>query len=242
MIAMTDDKDSQARLLEMCSKSPFGCKIASYAIAYGFDKKFSCFWTDNEENAVYCMIDDTLIISGTVTNPEETKEFIKVIGAKTIMCAIRNSEVLFIDPIETGDVMKKISSGISVECKSDDVSIREIFFLLEETGMTEEFESFYLDLSHKLRHDSAIIITEKIDDELAGCLVVSSITDNAAVISAVAVSGEHRRKGIGSRLIKEAEARLHDKTIYIFKEKGKNNEFYKNLGYVKQDTWITANI
>ena len=241
MIAMADDKGSQEKLLNLCAKSPFGCKIAAYAVAYGFDKKFSYFWTDDEENAVYCMVDDVLIISGTVTNPVETQEFIKVIGVKEIMCAVRNSEVLGLKPAHFGDVIKKMAEPGDPETLSfDEISLREVYGLLEETGMTDEFESFYLDLSHKLRHQSALITAEYIDNDLAGCAVASSVTEGAAIISAVAVSPAHRRKGIGSRLIKKAERALRGKTIYIFKEKDKNNEFYRALGYGRQDTWVTA--
>lgn len=241
MIAMADDKGSQEKLLALCAKSPFGCKIAAYAVAYGFDKKFSYFWTDAEENAVYCMVDDVLIVSGTVMNPAETIEFIKVIGVREVICAVRNSEVLGLKPAGMGDVIKKaVEPGDPEILSFDEISLREVYGLLEETGMTDEFESFYLDLSHKLRHESALITAEYIDDELAGCAVASSVTEGAAVISAVAVSPNHRRKGSGTRLIKKAESALKGKMIYIFKEKDKNNEFYRALGYSKQDTWVSA--
>lgn len=241
MIAMADDKGSQEKLLALCAKSPFGCKIAAYAVAYGFDKKFSYFWTDGEENAVYCMVDDVLIVTGTVTNPAETLEFIKVIGAREVMCAVRNSEVLGLKPASFGDVIKKtVESGEPEILSFDDISLREVYGLLEETGMTDEFESFYLDLSHKLRHQSALVMAEYIDNDLAGCAVASSVTESAAIISAVSVSPLHRRKGIGTRLIQKAERALKGKTIYIFKEKDKNNEFYRVLGYGKQDTWVSA--
>lgn len=245
MIAMADDKSSQDKLLELCDNSPFGCKIASYALAYGFDKRFSCFWTDENEDAVYCMIDNLLIISGTVTDIAEAKEFIKVIGVTEVMCAVRNADALGLSSSENGDVLIKQLSGNADFTESyshDDLSIRDVFFLLEETGMTDEFEAFYLDLSHKLRHNGAIVLTEYENNELIGCLLVSAITDNAAIISAVAVSEEHRGKGIGTKLIKAAEEYLGGRTVYIFKEKNKNEQFYKGLDYVKKDTWITAKI
>ena len=48
MIRLVEREQDQRRLLALCEKTAFGCKIASWATAYGFDKSFACFWLDTE--------------------------------------------------------------------------------------------------------------------------------------------------------------------------------------------------
>lgn len=243
MLTLVERKKEQQRLLKLCEKTPFGCKIASTAGAYGFDKGFSCFWLDDRSDAVFCLTDDLMLISGTVLDGEETVEFLKAVGPKGIFCAVRNAETLSLPVTDSGDVLKKqIEPGEGKGERSVpdpfDVDIREIYELLEKTGMVEEFEPFYLDLSHKLRHQTALALTEHSGNSLTGCAVVSAISENAAILSALAVLPEYRRQGIGTQLARRVESCFPGKTVYVFREKEKHQEFYRELGYGKTDTWV----
>ena len=53
MIVLAEEKGDQEKLLALCEKTAFGCKIASVAGCYGFDKGFACFWLDTTSQAVY---------------------------------------------------------------------------------------------------------------------------------------------------------------------------------------------
>ncbi len=239
MLSLVEQEKEQKQVLRLCEKTPFGCKIAGVALAYGFDKGFSCFWVDTEADTVFCLADGVMIISGTVLHGEETKEFLRAVGPQAVLCAVRNAEALSLPVSDSGDVLKKqLKPGKERLLDPYAVNIREIFGLLEETGMVEEFEPFYLDLSHKLRHKAALALTEYSGSELSGCALVSSVSKEAAVLSALAVVPHCRRQGIGTRLVHGVESCFPGKTMYVFREKEKNREFYKKLGYVKTDTWV----
>ncbi len=239
MLSLVEQEKEQKQLLRLCEKTPFGCKIAGVALAYGFDKGFSCFWVDKKSDTVFCQVDGLMIISGTVLHTEETKEFLRAVGPKAVLCAVRNAEALSLPVSDSGDVLKKqLKPGEEVLPDFSAVNIREIFGLLEEVGMVEEFEPFYLDLSHKLRHQAALALTEYSGSALSGCALVSSISREAAILSALAVAPACRRQRIGSRLVQRTERCLPGKTLYVFREKEKNREFYKELGYSKADTWV----
>lgn len=245
MIQIVDNLDAQDLLLKLCEKNAFGCKIAAIALAYGFDKKFACFWISKETSAVYCMADEIMIISGTIQNAAETRAFLSAVGAKQVICAVRNAELLKLTPLQLGDVLKKaILSRASekIGIKTREVNIRDIYFLLEEVGMADDFEAFYLDLSHKLRHGIAHVETQYRGKELIGCCVVSALTETAAIISALAVKETFRHQGIGTLLLEKAETKLQGKTAYIFTDKNENKAFYRALGYGRADGWITAKI
>lgn len=243
MISLVEQEAEQHRLLRLCEKTAYGCKIASLIKAYGFDKSFACFWLDSKSDAVFCQADGDMIISGTVLDREETRGFLRAVGPKGILCAVKNAETLSLPVTESGDILKKqLKPGVPKKTEPDAVNIREVFTLLEETGMVEEFEPFYLDLSHKLRHGTALIFTRRQGNMLAGCAVVSSISKDAAILSAVAVREGLRRQGIGTALIREAEKALPGKTLYVFREKEKNREFYRELEYARTDTWIYSKL
>ncbi len=239
MIALVEGEKDKQRLLRLCDKTPFGCKIAAIADSYGFDKSFACFWLDTQADTVFCLADGVMIISGTVTEPKETKEFLRAVGPQSALCAVKNAEALSLPVSDTGDVLKKeLEPGAARGLDPFAVNIREIYGLLEEANMVEEFEPFYLDMSHKLRHGTALACTEYRNGGLAGCAVVSSISRKAAILSALAVRPQFRRQGIGGALVKRTEECFPGKTLYVFREKEKNREFYKKMGYGKTDTWV----
>lgn len=241
MISLVETDEEKKTLLRLCDKTAFGCKIASIIDVYGFDKSFACFWLDTRGEVAFCQSDDVMILSGTVLDPEETVGFLHAVGAGTVLCAVRNAEALELPVSDTGDVLKKqLPEGEPAMGGEEEADIRELYDLLEEEGMVTEFEPFYLDLSHKLRHHGAKVFTRRINGELAGCAVVSSIGRCAVILSALAVRPDFRRKGVGTELVKSVEADFPGKTLYVFREKEKNREFYKTLGYSKADTWVCS--
>lgn len=243
MITLVDREKDQQKLLLLCEKTAFGCKIASVAGAYGFDKGSACFWIDTDSDVVFCQTDDLMVISGTILNSEQTREFIRAVGPRAVMCAVRNAETLSLPVSQSGDVLKKqLYDSESQSFDPYSVNIREIYGLLDSTNMVDEFEPFYLDFSHKLRHNAALSVTEYRGDELAGCAVVSSISKGSAILSAVAVNEKFRRQGIGSQLVRKTEGYLLGKTVYVFREKDKHAEFYKSLNYTKADTWVYSQL
>lgn len=241
MISLVENEEQKQRLLHLCEKTAFGCKIASVVSGYGFDKGFACFWLDTEADVVFCQSDDVMLLSGTVLNVEETAGFLHAIGPRSVFCAVRNAEALSLPVSGTGDVLKKqLPEGVPQLPSSGETDIRELYGLLEEIGMVKEFEPFYLDLSHKLRHGNALAFTCRHEGQLAGCALVSAIEKNSVILSALAVRPELRRQGIGTDLVKEVERAFPGKTLYVFREKEKNQEFYKRLGYSKTDTWVSS--
>ena len=238
MITLVEKEQEKRRLMELCEKTVFGCKIASTALCYGFDKSFACFWLDTQHEVAFGLADGLMLISGTVVDPEETRAFLQAVGPKNIMCAVRNAEALSLSQIECGDVLRKqLEAGGSVP-QQEEVDIRGIYRLLEEAGMADEFEPFYLDLSHKLRHKGAAAVTRYEGEELTGCALVSSFSASGAVLSGVVVAERCRRQGIGTELVKEIESFFPGMTMYLLRQKDKHREFYRQLGYTKTDTWV----
>ena len=173
MIRLVEREQDQRRLLALCEKTAFGCKIASWATAYGFDKSFACFWLDTEADVVFCLADGVMLLSGTVLDGSSLRVFFRAVGAREVFCAVRNAEALGLPKAVSGDVLRHpLAHGEAPPMPLFPVNIREIYALLEENGMVEEFEPFYLDLSHKLRHQAALALSVPGRDGLRACAVV----------------------------------------------------------------------
>lgn len=251
MIRLVEESEKRA-CVDVCSRSAIGCKIASNIEAYGFDRRFASLWTD-DENAVYCLTDGTMMIAGTVTRADEALDFIRAVGAGEIICTIRNSDMLSLSSVSSelqkGEIMKKQTASLTSDSKLDsnkenEVDIRELYAFLTDNGMNlgDDFEPFYLDLSHKLRHGQALVFSKREENELAGSALVSAVSGKSVLLSAIAIDERYRSRGIGKELMTRVENRFPDRTIFIFKEKDKNNAFYRTLGFSKIDTWVTAKL
>ncbi|MGI6254620.1 MAG: GNAT family N-acetyltransferase [Acutalibacter sp.] len=238
MIRLVQSEEEKRALLRLCEKTAFGCKISTVARAYGFDKSFACFWLDWDENVVYCLVDGVMLLSGTVLDGEASREFLHMVGAGEILCAVRNAEALNLTTLAKGDVLKRKLDPGTPPPAPPPANVREIYTLLNQMGMVGEFEPFYLDLSHKLRHQAALALTVSGKHGLCGCAVVSSISQSSAILSALAVQKEYRRHGLGTELVHRMESYFPGKTLYVFREQNKNREFYRDLGYGKTDTWV----
>ena len=247
MISVIDRDDEKQLMLNTCHNSAFGCKIAGIALAYGFDKRFSMFWTDALHRSVFCLVDNTMLIAGEIEDGDEALAFIKLSGAKEITCSLDNLKTLGIQACKSGEIICKQIEGRGAAWEAaTGAPIREIYAILEEVGMLPDeedaFEAFYLDLSHRIRHGIARVVLSKPTDKLIGCAVVSSVTGTSAILSAVAVREQHRGEGVGTQLVKHAEALLPGKTMYIYKDTGTNDNFYKRLGYSFNETWAQVNL
>ena len=140
MIRLVQGEGEKRRLLALCEKTPFGCKIASIANSYGFDKSFANFWLNTEEDVVYCLVDGAMLLSGTVLQGDASREFLHVVGAREVLCAVRNAEAMNLTPTQVGDVLKHTQEpGDLPKELPPSVNIREIYTLLEKAGMIGEF-------------------------------------------------------------------------------------------------------
>ena len=79
MIRLVEREAERQRLLALCEKTPFGCKISSLARAYGFDKSFASFWLDTEADVVFCLVDGVMLLSGTVLDGGPVRLFLRLL-------------------------------------------------------------------------------------------------------------------------------------------------------------------
>jgi len=233
MVKKTDLLDE---LSPFC-KTVFGCRIQSTATAYGLDEPFAQFWTQGE-TAALCKLDDviTLDVSDSA-DFEELKDFIRMTGAKQLLCGTGSAERLGLPVAFKGEIMvyhNRIKPDPQ-EVFEWNPSLREIYALLCEcatdTFVPPEFEPFYMDLSHRIRHNAAAAVGIRKAETLVSCAICVAQTADQAIISAVATRPELQGKGLGRAALSALFSQLKQENIYIFRAHNENERFYRDFGF-----------
>jgi GNAT superfamily N-acetyltransferase len=234
MIRLAETVDA---LKALCKKSPFGCSILSAAEAYGLERPFAQFWTDG--HAAYSKLDGVVRICGTVTDAEEASAFLHAVGAEQIVCDADTAKALDLHIEDSGVVLyKDLPPGEDVP--AEEVSVQDVYDVLRECDMVGEFEPFYLDVSHRVRHNTAFCTAMYSENEMTAA-AVSVFGAECALITAVGVRPAHRRRGLGTAIKRKTEACLSGR-VYLFRAENENERFYASLGYEPCGTWCAGTL
>lgn len=235
MIRLTEASDFP-QLLEFCRGNPFGCRIASLALAYGFEAEFLQFWLQyTEEGSVSAAVSRlngaVTIQSSEKTDWDELMDFLVHIGYSSVIKEATREE-------STGVVMElagKIPTVKKQPVFLETPPLAALYTLLdqcrEEGFQPPPFEEFYVDISHRLRHQTAHVAVAEADGKPAACAFALWETKETAVLAGVAVAPGARGKGLGKAVVSHIIEKLPGKRIYLFRAKGKNGGFYRSLGF-----------
>lgn len=214
-------------------------RIMSLIKAYGCDYDFACFYRqlDEEKNitAILSKLDnDWTLCFDDQANFEELKEFFCVIGYSSVLA---DSAFEFTDSFDEGMVM---SSSRKIEFPSQYTEIDRFPKLMELFNFvdydTVDFEAWYVDISHRIRHGCANAYTLNVNDEIISSGIFSSIYNNDAILTAVQTSPEFRHMGYGSSLVSEMLGDIKG-TVYLMREMNLNEQFYIRLGFNNTGKW-----
>jgi GNAT superfamily N-acetyltransferase len=228
-------------------ETPFGCRIASAAVAYGQNGPFEQFWVQ-DGGTVLAKIDDVALIEEKDgMNAEEILAFLRTLDIKRLSCSEEAAKHLGLPVSVRGEIMV-LHPKDKEEAYADvrfDPSPREIFSVLEqaesETFHAPEFEPFYMDLSYRTRHGAALSAGVYQGARLVSCAVCTSMTERTALISAVACVPGLRRHGYGRTVVSALAGKLNRENVYVFRSEGENEEFYRSIGFEPYGRWAEVN-
>lgn len=231
-------KDNYCDIFDFCADDLYSVRIKSLLLAYGTKYDFAsfyCQYINNELTAVISKLDGDFTISANeYADVNEIEEFLTIIGFSTILCDGSLSFNL------------KFSEGIVMRCdKKPEIFnryavINEYPRLMDLFNFADydkaDFESWYVDISHRIRHNCAKAYTLCINDEIISSAVYSAIYNNDAVLSAVKTEPEFRRMGYASTLVSHMLCDIKG-TVFLMRDKDRNEEFYNKLGFENTGKW-----
>ena len=238
--------DAQSELCEFSENGNiFLVKILSNMTAYG---SLPCVqtWVQGKNAVIQTVDASAVIFADENADFDEIAEFLPFCGAKTVFTSYENAAKLRLNVMESGIILRKSRttahsppSGITRQYYPD---YSRIHSLLDNCGFTlPPRNDFAADLSLLLRNDTARIFCN--NDYTALC-IVGCETAKSAIISAVAVSPDVRRRGLGSDILTAACSSLENeqKQVYLYREIGKNEEFYRNNGFTETGSFASCKI
>ena len=234
MISLSDNKEI---FLPLSKADVFGTRIASEYLSGTAE----LIWWDHEK-LLMSLKNGVLSISGSISDTEELKDFISFISPAVVMCMQNVADILSLNVIQSGVLMSKETEGEITHLTGyfPDVLFSEYHELLEKCDMAPDYSGFCRETSVALRTGTGILLEEREEGKLTATLIATSVSDDSAIINAVAVDPEHQRKGLGRLLMKKAEALLSGRKLFIMREDNKNEEFYTSCGYRNCGRWCVA--
>lgn len=220
-------------------KDIFSVKIFSLLEAYGTKYPFIRFYAQKKfgaVTAVMCILDNDITLSfmDALADMQELEEFVSVMGFSTLLC-----DDSFTIPREySSGIIMSSARKIEIPCQYTVVDeypyLFDLFNFVDYSGV--DFESWYVDISHRIRHGCAKAVTLNMDGEIISSAIFSAVHKNDAVLTAVQTKPEFRKSGYGSALVSAMCCDVTG-TVYLMREENKNESFYKRLFFENTGKW-----
>ncbi len=201
-------------------------KIRALFDAYGTKYDFCRFY--RQGSSFISVLDGSVVIcSGEGCDYSELADFLIIQGFSDIFCSSEAGKKLAnaLDcNYELVDLMK--FSGGTSDCDFDtDTPLSDVFAIIRE-GFDIEFEPWYLDMSHRVRHG----ITECCMLDSKAALVIQHNINGEALLSQVASLKAHRGEGFAKKLVTSVAASLAPSEVFIVCEVDLVG-FYEKCGF-----------
>ena len=250
MINSATDADNFIKEVQAISADdPFACRIISLCRSYNPDLVFVDYWLVQDENgkntgAIARNGSNFILLLTDDSDIEEVSSFMRVAGASAVICDGRY-ELDFTGgkTLEGKVLVRNTAFEDEEELSFIEPDIKSAYELIQKSAdenfVPPNFEDFYVDVNHKLRHNTSRLIGIEEDGSPAAVAMTIAESDHAAVLGAVSCDPEYRRRGFGSSLIKHITNILvsENKAVYLHRAENANAEFYKNLGFTEYGSW-----
>lgn len=236
MIELLDENFSAD---DYCKKDIFSVKIFALLEAYGTKYPFIRFYAQKNDGivtAVICMLDNDITLSfiKAASNIDELCEFVSLMGFSTLLC---DDSFEINGSYDSGIIM---SSDKKIELPCRYTVVDEYPYLFDLFNFVDyadvDFKSWYVDISHRIRHGCAKAVTLNSDGQIISSAIFSAVYKNDAVLTAVQTKSEFRKFGYASALVSAMCCDVTG-TVYLMREDDKNESFYKRLFFENTGRW-----
>ena len=251
MISLIENNLSD--IMPLCQNNPFGCRIYSLIKTYSPKLPFVDYWVqtiDDVPVSAVARLETVFILRLTKNSDmEEISSFLRVSGATSIICDGKYYPDVPLLNRKEGLILQKNSMfNLDSNCNVESPTVKEVYDVIKscasENFNVPPYESFALDVSHKLKSRAIRIIGTKTDDDFDACIMTLAESEDSAVLGALATLPTARNRGYGSFLIKFLCNQLiaENKSVYLHRAKNENIEFYNNLGFINYGMWAEYSI
>ncbi len=203
-------------------------KIKANFLSYGGDCSFLYLWCQKSEQGVTALIckfeQSIIIVANDLADFVEISDFLSVVGFSSIQASPFVLKKLGLGLTEYQVVFKKAKTGGALPPMPNLKNVYDILFGEENAHIKKvPFDSFYVDLCHRIRHNTAAAVLNS-----SAVCVASHITDDTAIISGVATKKDARKTGLGSEVLNSLCDNLNERKIFAAAESSVLPFYIKN--------------
>lgn len=224
--------------------SPMSAEIEALMKTYGFETSFAMFWIQEKEGVITAAVSKVdshvTVAAGEAFDAAELKEFLKVIGFSSLLGEKRVLKDLGFKISQKGIIMKykhvDVTDGPVCTSPQDEPPYGKIYELLKMPDAFGEsipsYGDWLCDVSARMRKSCASVSWREKDGKCVSCGMFTFESEAAAVIGAVAVHKDYRRRGSGSDIVRELchRSAVQGKEVFLMCEKDVT-PFYKKLDF-----------
>ena len=216
----------------------YSIRIKALLVAYGTDYDFAVFYKQINKNgeitAIISKLDGDFTISMNNADKAEIAEFLCVIGCNSCLCEDLGN---YADCYDEGVIMmsERKAEFTLPYTETDEYPKLMDLFNFQDYGKAD-FEAWYVDVSHRIRHGTAKAYSVNVNDEIVSSGIFSSIHNGDAILTSVNTAPEFRRMGYGSVLVSHMMCDVSGK-VFLMREADKNEHFYSRLGFKNTGKW-----
>ncbi len=216
----------------------FTVRILSLLKSYGCKYQFATFYKqviDGKITAVLSKLDGdfTLSVDNGFDN-EELVHFFCITGYNSIL----SSDKFLISPrFDEGNVMvstAKREQNLGTAVVDEYPKLMDLFNFVDYEE--QDFKSWYVDISHRVRHGTAKAYTLNVDGFTVSSGILSSIIEDYSILTAVRTAKEFRRMGYASALVSYICCDVKG-IVYLMCDSDYNEKFYTKLGFETKEKW-----
>lgn len=221
----------------------FSLRQRAFFNAYGVNQKFFSVWhqTDKNENVtsvITSLSGDITLALTDKSDFEEINEFLRAVGSSSIFFNKKYSDYFSFGNKTSGKIMKLKNELPKTDFTFTEPDYKAVFNLLFENNEVS-FPDWFTDVSHRIRHDTALADTYILDGRTVACAFCQAKANNKALIGSVKTDEKYRKKGIGSLIVTRLCSYLQQNgfEVYLCREENKNEKFYNRIGFADCGEW-----
>lgn len=216
----------------------FSVRIKSLLSAYKTEYDFASFYKqiDDDDNvtAIISKLDGNVTVSRKNSDNDELAQFFGATGYSTVLT---DTDLKLGGEFDEGVIMvsdKKAEYRLPFVFIDEYPKLMDLYNFQDYSSIN--FESWYVDVCHRIRHGCAKAYTVNVNGLIASSAIFSSIYNGSAVLSSVQTAPEFRRMGYGRALVSHM---ISDVTgsVFLMRDADKNERFYMKSGFKNCGKW-----